>query len=80
MEHNIDIVCIQEQYHSEVEIKYHDAGNGSILLQHLHENLRQCRYRGYRNASQSSRPKIKDKIQREQRMLVAAFNGNPAQG
>ncbi len=30
LEHNIDIVCVQEHrcYHSEVEIKYHDADNG----------------------------------------------------
>ena len=30
LEHNIDIVCIQEHRypHSELEIKYHDTGNG----------------------------------------------------
>ena len=34
VEHNIDIVCIQEHryHHSEVEIKYHDSGNGRTFI------------------------------------------------
>ena len=33
-EHNIDIVCIQEHknYHVELEIEYHDTGNGWMFI------------------------------------------------
>ena len=55
-EHNIDIICIQEYrfFHSKLEIKYHDTGNGWMFFLNIcREKLCQCHHWRSRNATQS---------------------------
>ena len=58
VEHTIDIVCIQEHKysHSELEIKYHDIGNGWTLFSA--SAWKSSVDPSYENASQDSCPKI----------------------
>ena len=71
-EHIRDIVCIQEHryYHSEVEIKFNDTGNGWAFI--FSPGW------GCRNAYLSLHPKITHSIEKIQaRKMVTLFNGKP---
>ena len=75
-EHNIGIICAQEQryYHSELQLKYHVIG--SHLFQHLHGKtpskegegmlLRPCVLKSLNNTEKT-----------QMRIMCATFNGNP---
>ena len=57
VEHNIDMICVQEHrcYNGELDLKYHDTGNEwNICLGNCMEKLRQCHYTKHRNGSRAS--------------------------
>ena len=59
IDHNIDMICIQEhRYINSEDIKYHDNGMDGRLSLHLHGKLNQCHNRRYGYAYRTTSSKI----------------------
>ena len=80
IEHNIDIICIQEHLYTHSEdIKYHDSGNGwTLATASAWENSVKSTIGGVRMLIGSRALKSLNSIEKIQpRMIVATFNGKP---
>ena len=81
-EHNIDIVCIKEHryHHSELEIKYHNTGNGWMFISaSIWRNLVNAVVGGVGMLLSPCALKSLNSIENIQlRMMVATFDGNPS--
>ena len=80
VEHEIDIICIQEHHYTHTEdIKYHETGNGWMLVTVLAwENSVNASVGGLGLLIRPRALKTLNSIERIQpRMMVATFNGNP---
>ena len=79
--HNIDIVCVQKHryHHSEVEIKYHNTGNGRMFVSASawKKTLSMLSQGGVELLLSPRALKSLNSIERLQpRMMLATFNGN----
>ena len=80
VEHNIDIICIQEHRYTHSEnIKYHNTGNGwTLATVSVWKNSVNATVRGVGILIGPRALKSLNSIERIQpRMMVATFNGNP---
>ena len=80
VEHNVDIICIQEhRYTHSKDIKYHDTGNGWVLAWvSAWKNSVNATVGGVGILIGPKALKSLNSIERIQpRMMVATFNGNP---
>ena len=80
VEHNIDIICIQEhRYTHSKDIKYRDTGNGwTLATVSAWKNSVNATIRGVGIVIGPRALKSLNSIERIQpRMMVATFNGNP---
>ena len=81
MDHNIDIICLQEhRYIHSKDIKYHDTGNGCTFVSvSAWKNSVNATIGGVGMLIGPRALKSLNSIEKIQpRMMVAAFNGNPS--
>ena len=80
IEHNVDMICIQEHRYSHSEdIKYHDSGNGwTLATASAWKNSVKATIRGVRMliGSQALKSSLNSIQKIQPRMTVATFNGN----
>ena len=78
--HNINRICVQEHryYHSKVELKYHDTGNGwTFLSESAQKNSINASIAGFGLLLSPLALKLLNSIERTQpRIMCATFNGN----
>ena len=81
IDHNTDIICIQEhRYTHSEDIKYHDTGNGSLATASKWKNSVNATIGGIGMLIGPWALKSLNSIEKIQpRMMVATFNGNPSE-
>ena len=80
IDHNRDIICIQEhRYTHSEDIKYHDTGNGwTLATASGWKNSLNATIGGVGMLIRARALKSLNSIEKIPRMMVATFNGNPS--